>query len=91
MDTTMAADISASFVGASERVNYSIKYGVASTETWTTSTTRTQKWTIYSGWSICIYQYVFEGFYDSMKLGFSSNIYADTNCAGEPPNLIHKW
>ena len=88
MDVELGGEIGASFAGISAKINYSIKYGQAAKATWYSETTNTQKWQVYAGQTVCVYQYIFDGEYDSMKMGLKSNIYQDTDCVDFPENLM---
>ena len=84
----LTAEVGASFFGVSAKASYSTAFGFADSQTWYSETTITKEWVINPGPSVCVYQFVFEGEYDTMKLPLGSNIYADTHCDSEPPNLI---
>ena len=87
-DTSLTSEISAKFMSIGSSLKYSIAYGKATTNTWNYQTEKTQKWTVYPGPSVCVFQWVFNGQYDTIKLGFASSIFADTDCQSEPPNLL---
>ena len=87
-DISLTTEISAKFAGIGASTKYSVAYGVANSQTWSTEDEKSQTWTVYPGASVCVYQWAFEGAYDTMKLAFKSNIFADTDCVEEPPNLM---
>lgn len=88
LDVELGGEIGASFAGMSAKINYSIKYGQAAKATWYSETTREQKWQVYAGQTVCVYQWVFDGEYDSLKMDLKSNIYQDTDCVDSPKNLM---
>lgn len=74
-------------MGIGSELKYSAKFGIASSQTWSYEISDETTFVIFPGKSVCKYQYVFHGNFDTFKLGFQSSIFADTDCTTQPENI----
>ena len=70
VEVAIESSISAKFMGIGASLKYNAKFGYAASQTWSAEKEDTTSFTIFPGKSVCKYQYIFHGNFDTFNLGF---------------------